>query len=281
MKLDRLRHNLYVQIYILLVVLLLCKVILKVSKLTRPKLLSAAFFELHLICLVVSRAEQTVFLSGPLLLLLPLLRWTEFRRCSLFFCCWTQPYSPLPPSLRLFPFFPPILPSLTHSVSSRVTPVPLTPPRSTLSAAFISFLLPFRAYFASLERRCAFYALSAPRSFIEEKPRADSGVGRALPGSAAAPIRRGSVGIKGEKRRLDRGKFLRRSPPLLPHLSSPPPPRQPVACASQIHRTFRLKKIERFEPNGHKHQNMWMLSKSDQLIIPEPRWASQRLSLPL
>ena len=52
--------------------------------------------------------------------------------------------------------------SLTLFHPSRVTPVPLTPPRSTQSTAFISFLLPFRAYFASLERRCAFYALSAP-----------------------------------------------------------------------------------------------------------------------
>ena len=52
--------------------------------------------------------------------------------------------------------------SLTPFHPSRVTPVPLTPPRSTQSTAFISFLLPFRAYFASLERRCAFYALSAP-----------------------------------------------------------------------------------------------------------------------
>lgn len=68
---------------------------------------------------------------------------------------------PLPPSLFLF-FFPPILPALALFHPSRVTPAPLTPPRSTQSTAFISFLLPFRAYFASLERRCAFYALSAP-----------------------------------------------------------------------------------------------------------------------
>lgn len=66
---------------------------------------------------------------------------------------------PLPPRSL---FFPPILPSLTLFHPSRVTPAPLTPPRSTQSTAFISFLLPFRAYFASLERRCAFYALSAP-----------------------------------------------------------------------------------------------------------------------
>lgn len=70
---------------------------------------------------------------------------------------------PLPPRSLSLSFFPPILPSFTHSFHpSRVTPVPLTPPRSTQSAAFISFLLPFRAYFSSLERRCAFYAFSAP-----------------------------------------------------------------------------------------------------------------------
>lgn len=70
---------------------------------------------------------------------------------------------PLPPrSLSFFSTHPPISLSLTPFHPSRVTPVLLTPPRSTQSTAFISFLLPFRAYFASLERRCAFYALSAP-----------------------------------------------------------------------------------------------------------------------
>ncbi len=68
---------------------------------------------------------------------------------------------PLPPR-SLFFFHPSSHLSLTLFHPSRVTPVPLTPPHSTQSTAFISFLLPFRAYFASLERRCAFYALSAP-----------------------------------------------------------------------------------------------------------------------
>lgn len=152
-----------------------------------------------------SRAEQTVSLSAP----------QSLGAASLFSFvieAAVLTVRSLPPSLSFF-FFPPILPSLTHSVSSRVTPVPLTPPRSTQSAAFISFLLPFRAYFASLERRCAFYALRAPRSSISAKPSAPSGVGRALPGSTAAPIRWEKWELKGEKRRLDRGKFPRRSPP--------------------------------------------------------------------
>ena len=57
------------------------------------------------------------FLSRPILLLL----WIEFGRSTLFFCCWTHPYSPAPsPPLSFFFFFfsPPILPSLTHSISS-------------------------------------------------------------------------------------------------------------------------------------------------------------------
>lgn len=79
-----------------------------------------------------------------------------------------SPYSPAPspsPSLSFslsLSLHPSSHLSLTLFHPSRVTPVPLTPPRSTQSTAFISFLLPFRAYFASLERRCAFYALSAP-----------------------------------------------------------------------------------------------------------------------
>ncbi|RVE71424.1 hypothetical protein OJAV_G00051680 [Oryzias javanicus] len=85
-----------------------------------------------------------------------------------------------PPSSSFLFFFPP---SSHRSVSSRVTPVPLTPPRSTQSTAFISFLLPFRAYFASLERRCAFYARRAPDPSSKPNREGHSGVGGSFPDS--------------------------------------------------------------------------------------------------
>ncbi|CAK6969943.1 alpha-parvin [Scomber scombrus] len=74
-----------------------------------------------------------------------------------------------------------------YNLFTRVTPVPLTPPRSTQSTAFISFLLPFRAYFASLERRCAFYALSAPDPSTNQNREEDPAVGGGLPDAVTTP----------------------------------------------------------------------------------------------
>lgn len=114
-------------------------------------------------------------------------------------------------------------PSSHRSVSSRVTPVPLTPPRSTQSTAFISFLLPFRAYFASLERRCAFYALRAPDPSSEPNREGHSGVGGSFPDSDP----RESVGNNPE-----RGVWIevsspwRSDPPTYTN-THPQPPRSP------------------------------------------------------
>lgn len=147
---------------------------------------------LEVCCQLLLHAEQSVFSSSELSLAVPLFSFVVER----------SPYSPAPSPFPLRSL-PPSLPLSTHPPishsllfhASRVTPVPLTPPRSTQSTAFISFLLPFRAYFASLERRCAFYALSAPDPSSEPNPRGGCGVGGALAGAVATRIRGKVLGI--------------------------------------------------------------------------------------
>lgn len=155
----------------------------EVFNLTRSRCCPAFFLQICYQLLV--HAEQTVFFfisthSSP-----PLNRvWALYSFLLLLNAAHTV--RPLPP--RSLFFHPSSHLSLTLFHPSRVTPVPLTPPRSTQSTAFISFLLPFRAYFASLERRCAFYALSAPDPSLNQN-REETGVGGVLPDAVATVIR--------------------------------------------------------------------------------------------
>ena len=94
---------------------------------------------------------------------------------------------PLPP--RSF-FFPPILPSLTHSVSSIQGDASPSHPAPFNSVHCVHFIpAPIPRIFRILGETLRILRTQRARSFIKPKPRGGSGVGGVLTDAAATPIR--------------------------------------------------------------------------------------------